>query len=387
MPRQQVPITGSVLSWARAEAGLAIADIAAATGVDAATVAKWESGATQPTRGQFTKLVEILRRPSALFFLPDPPRTSGIPTSMRRAPGLAGRTLSQEEIRQIRWARRIQQMVSWILRDQDAPLVELPRSSIRLGAEQAATEVRRFLGVSPAEQLAWNNASEALREWRAALEVHSLLVFQLKLGRTGIRGFSAWDGTAPMVAVNTAYSPIARIFTLFHELGHMVTRTDAACWKFVVPNDSQPEIERWCERFAAELLLPAQTVRDVASTFGVTEATPVSDLDTVRRIASRCKVSIRATSLRLQELLLAPPTFYESLEPTLSQFDWSAGGGGGAGQPRVERRLGQVGLRTSELLVAATANDRITQAEVCDYLNLTSGQVDDLRAIVLTPAG
>ncbi len=385
MPRQGVPITGSVLSWAREEAGLTLADVATATGVDETTVAGWESGAAKPTRGQFTKVAEILRRPSALFFLPDPPRNSGIPTSMRRAPGLAGRALSQEEVRQIRWARRIQQMVTWILRDQDAVQVELPKSSIRLRADQAAAEVRRFIGVSPAEQLSWNNTSQALREWRTALEALSLLVFQLQLGSAGIRGFSAWDDVAPILAVNTAYSPTARIFTLFHELGHMVTRTDAVCWKFVLPNDSQPEIERWCERFAAELLLPAQTVRDVASTFGVTEATPISDLDTARRIASRCKVSIRATALRLQELLLAPPTFYESLEPALSQFDWSAGGGGGAGQPRVERRLSQIGLRTSELLVAATANDRITQAEACDYLNLTSGQVDDLRSIVFTP--
>lgn len=387
MPRQQVPITGSVLSWAREEAGLTLADLAAATGVDVTTVATWESGGAQPSRGQFSKLVETLRRPSALFFLPDPPRTSGIPTSLRRAPGLAGHTLSQEEIRQIRWARRIQQMVSWVLRDHEGPSVDLPKSSTRLGTEQAAADVRHFLGISPAQQLGWHDVNEALRAWRAAVERRSLLLFQLQLGKAGIRGFSAWDSTAPIVAVNTAYNPTARIFTLCHELGHMVTRTDAACWKFVVPNDSQPEVERWCERFASELLLPADAVRDVASSFGVTEATPVQDVETARRIAGRFKASIRATSLRLQELRLAPQTFYETLAPSLSQYDWNVGGGGGAGQPRAEKRLGQLGQRAPELLIAATASGRITQAEVCDYLNLTTGQVDDLRTIVFAPAG
>jgi Zn-dependent peptidase ImmA (M78 family)/transcriptional regulator with XRE-family HTH domain len=387
MTSQQVPITGTILAWARDEAGLTVADLAVATGVEAATVAAWESGDALPSSGQFTQLVGVLRRPSALFFLPAPPRLSGLPTSLRSAPGLAGHTLSQDEVRQLRWARRIQQMASWVLREEERSPVVLPRSSIAYDSEQAAAEVRRFLDVSVARQLAWRDTSEALRAWRTAVESRAVLVFQLQLGKSGIRGFSAWDDRAPIVAVNSAYHVTARIFTLFHELGHMVTRTDAACLRFVVPNDSQPEVERWCERFAAELLLPADTVREVAARMGVTDATPTDDIETARRIANRFKVSTRATSLRLQELQLAPQRFYEALEVRLSQYDWSSSGGGGGGQPRVEKRLGQLGYRAPEILIAAKESGRITQADLCDYLNLTTGQVDDLRIIVPTAAG
>jgi DNA-binding transcriptional regulator YiaG len=87
MTRREVPITGSVLAWARDEAGLAPADVAATLGVDVAAVEAWESGAALPSRGQFSKLAELLRRPSALFFLPEPPRKAGLPTSLRSAPG------------------------------------------------------------------------------------------------------------------------------------------------------------------------------------------------------------------------------------------------------------------------------------------------------------
>jgi len=38
MTRREVPITGSVLAWARDEAGLASADVAATLGVDVAAV-------------------------------------------------------------------------------------------------------------------------------------------------------------------------------------------------------------------------------------------------------------------------------------------------------------------------------------------------------------
>jgi len=53
--------------------------------------------------------------------------------------------------------------------------------------------------------------------WRGVLEARGVLVLQLSIGKGNVRGFSAWDDHAPIVAVNTSYHPTARIFTLFHE--------------------------------------------------------------------------------------------------------------------------------------------------------------------------
>lgn len=383
MPSREVPVTGSVLAWARDEAGLTLVDVAATLGVEPETVRAWEAGTARPTRGQFSKLAKLLRRPSALFFLPEPPRRAGLPTSLRSAPGLMGHRLSTEEVRLIRWARRVQQIVSWVLRDAMSAEVELPRFSTDAASEDAARAVRALLGISPAEQLSWGNPSEAFRAWRDALEEHGILVLLLQLGKDSVRGFSAWDEHAPIVGVNTAYHPTARIFTLFHELGHLVTRTDAACLRFIVPGDPEVGAERWCERFAAELLLPADALRRVVSNLGISEHHGVQDVETARKIANQFNVSTRAVSLRLQELRLAPASLYGMVERELVDRDWNPKAGGGGGQPAPEKRLRELGTRIPEILIAATEGGRLTRSDLSDYLHLSTGQVDDLRSLVV----
>ena len=386
MPRREVPITGAVLRWAREESGLSQQALADAVGVEREAVAAWEAEQARPSGGQLTRLAGVLRRPSAVFLLPEPPRRESLRTFFRQAPGLAGHEISDAESRHIRWGRRLQEIVSWVLADRGAQPVDLPRLSVSEPTEQAAAAVRRLLGVPPASQLAWESPSEAFRAWRGVLEERGVLVLQLQMGRGNIRGFSAWDDRAPVAAVNTAYHPTARIFTLFHEVGHLLTRTDAACLRFIGPSDSEAGAERWCERFAAELLVPTDVLRAVATSLGVSDRRQVADVDTARRIAGRFKVSTRAVSLRLQEIGLAPPSLYGLVERELALLDWNPSAGGGGGQPASEKRLGQLGERIPEILFAAEGNGRVTEADLADYLRLSTGQLDDLRSLIGTYA-
>lgn len=382
MAKQEVPITGAVLTWAREESALSQPELASRLGVGPDVISQWEVGDSCPTQGQFTKMAEVLRRPTALFFLPVPPCRGGLPTRFRNAPGLAGHTLSQEEIRHIRWARRLQDAVLWALRDQGMSTVDLPRFSPAGNPGGPATQFRSALRVSLDAQLAWEGPSEAFRAWRSVLEAQGVFVLQLPLGRGHIRGFSAWDDMAPLIAVNTAYHPTARIFTLFHEVGHLLTRTDAACLRFIAPDDIDVGVERWCERFAAELLMPKEAVLNIAERLGFGPGRLVEDVDAVRRIAGRFKVSARAVSLRLQELRVASPTLYRTVERVLSGLDWNPNTGGGGGKPASEKRLGQLGRRIPAVLLESVAGARMTSAELADYLRLTTGQVDDLRSLM-----
>lgn len=379
---QEVPLNGAVLAWAREESGLSVEAIAASLDVGEDVVEGWESGVGKPSKGQFTKLVKLLKRPSAVFFLPKAPARAALPMSFRFAPGLGDHRLNDEEIRQIRWARRLQEVVSWALRDGGAGQVDLPRFATTEKPATAAKFVRALTDVTPADQLAWNTAGEAFRSWRAVLEDAGVLVLQLSLGRNNVRGISAWDDYAPLVAVNTAYHPTARVFTLFHEVGHLVTRTDAACLRFILPTDPEIGAERWCERFAAAFLMPEEAVRSVAARFGVSSASKVQDIDGARRFAARFKVSTRAVSLRLQELGLAPEGFYGAVEKQLAKLDWNDRGGGGGGQPAPKKRLGQLGNRIPEILMEAQFGGRLNRLDLADYLRLTTGEVDELETLV-----
>lgn len=382
MAKQFVPVTGSVLRWAREEIGLSLAELADALKVDRDELAAWEAGAAQPTRGQFSNLVQRLKRPSAVFFLAEPPASAGLPTALRNAPGLGTHSLGPAEVKQIRWARRLQEVLSWVLEDAGEAPVTLESVDLDDSPTQVADDARIRSGITPAEQLGWGSPSEAFRMWRGSLEDRGVLVLQLSMGKRNLRGFSAWNDYAPVVAGNTSYHPTARVFTLLHEYAHLLTRTDAACLQFIVPTEHDGRVERWCEQFAAAFLLPADALREVASRYGASTVAPVTDPDIARRIANRFHVSTRATSIRLQELGIAPTTLYGSVVQHFASKDWNEGGGGGGGQQAPEKRLGQLGTRVPELLLDAAAAGRLNRRDLSDYLELTTGQVDDLAALV-----
>ena len=398
MATRKVSINGSVLTWARREDGLTPEELADLMKVPVDDIRSWEAGEDYPTRGQFTRLGKVLARPTAMFYLPQAPTEGGIPVKFRRAPGPEEHRLGRNELRQIRQAQRLQEVASWVVEDSGAGPAPVGRADRRRDPSRVGEEERVASGVPVAGQIGWSTAYEAFRNWRRVLEDKGILVFQMRLGKDGIRGFSIWDDYAPVAAVNTAYHPAARIFTLFHEAGHLLTRTEGSCLRFIAPGDSETGAERWCEQFAASYLLPAAGLRSEAAQLGVTEASQLDDPRTARRLANRFSVSTRAMAIRLQTIGLAKAGLYGAVVSAFPKQDWPSGGGGvypeikpadsadqpacgcGAGGYHVlRRRITELGPLLPQLLFSAADRRRLHKHDLTDYLELTTGQVEDLR--------
>jgi Zn-dependent peptidase ImmA (M78 family)/transcriptional regulator with XRE-family HTH domain len=298
------------VQWAVREDGRPPLELAEKLKVDEDTLLAWASGTAKPTVGQVTRLADLLKRPRALFFLPAPPEEAGLPISYRHPPGADG-DVSQNARLQVRRARRVQDAVSWALRDEEPVL--LPQYSLDEDAAAVGELMREWTGVTVQEQSSWGGGEyPAYNGWRAALDAKRILVFSIEIGRGDVRGFSSWDDRAPLITVNvSSVSPSARVFTIGHELGHLVTRTDAACLEpqgLVVDVD----VERWCEQFAAALLMPASAVHALATArrLGQEEAR----VEDVRAVMNYFHVSARAAALRLIDLGYARPRLYVEIE-------------------------------------------------------------------------
>jgi Zn-dependent peptidase ImmA (M78 family) len=166
------------------------------------------------------------------------------------------------------------------------------------------------------------------------------------------------------------------MYSLFHELGHLLTRTSSACLDAGLKHSQSDHLERWCEAFAAALLLPWDEVKRVMTTrLGWREGQKVTDLMSVTAIARRFKTSLRATTLRLIEHGVASWNLYGQI-PAVADF--KAGGGGGEGRRRPQIMLDEYGERTADLFIRAMSKDIIDRKTVLDHLDIPDSDLDRL---------
>jgi hypothetical protein len=190
---------------------------------------QWASSGThKPNLTQARKLANKLHRPPAAFLLPAPPESRPLPVKFRHPVG-DERDLNPSERRHLRRAARFQEVLSWLASELQAGRAKTRLASLNDNPASVASTARNVLQVSTAEQKRWATPAVAFDEWRAALERTGHLVFLFSLGEDSCRGLSLWDDFAPIVAVNTAWSESARIFTLFDEIAHLITRTSSPC--------------------------------------------------------------------------------------------------------------------------------------------------------------
>jgi Zn-dependent peptidase ImmA (M78 family) len=343
------PVKRAVLRWAIDEDGRPLPEIAEQAQVPVIDLEQWLDGDGAPTPGQLSRIAATLGRSRVTLLLPAPPETS-TPTAFRRAAG-SGNAVSRKARRAVRESRQIQKALSWIRRDE--PPVQLPRSSFAEPPTRAAEQVREWADISVDDQFKWTDDRNAFREWRSCLDARGIFVFALQIGKDEIRGFSDWEDRAPIIGVNTSsITPAARVFTLAHELGHLVCRADATCEEFDVAGVAQSKVESWCESFASAFLMPAGAVRDVVreqrAAFDRKDEKP-SDIDQVRLLMRRFRVSARAAAVRLESLEIAPKSLYAKVNQVFAPK--ASKEGQPHSPPRTTLRLRQYGGDVIEALL------------------------------------
>ena len=158
-------------------------------------------------------------------------------------------------------------------------------------AERVADQIRRTLGFDLEARRDCPTWTEALRQFIEQADDLGVLVMcsgvvgsnnQRKLDMEEFRGFALVDDYAPLVFINGADTKAGQMFTLAHELAHIWLGQSAL--SDVTPASTPAQrIEIWCNRVAAELLVPLEVLKHELS-----HQEPLAD---VPRLARRFKVS------------------------------------------------------------------------------------------------
>jgi len=378
MPGKAVQVNPAVLEWARAVGGFTLDEAADRLSVPPARLHALEHGAERPTLTLLRRIAKLYALPLGTLLMPEPIPAPSPPEDMRTVGG-QHRPLSPKTLRTIREVRERQELAQEIVAN--APEL-YPRPSLANlehseNPSQAGESERKRLAPEWRAQLAWNDASQALREWRLLLESQRILVFSEPMDRDDARGFCLLDhAEIPVIVVNSRESSQARCFTLFHEYAHLLLRGPALCLELEVDVD-RAQVEAFCNRFAAAFLMPEPAIDDVFRDAGG-NGSVARDLDSLSLAASRLKVSRPALALRLEQLGRAPRGYFDEISNQLAAETWipkSTRRGG----PRFSiSLLSRLGTRYPSLVLDALQARVIDAATAGEMLNAPARALPDI---------
>jgi len=368
MPR--VHVKPELIRWARERAGRSVEEYA----VRFRKLDEWESGISQPTMKQLEAFAKATHVPFGYFFLPEPP--------VERLPIPDLRTRRNQEVRHpspdlLDTIHAMQRRQAWLREDrlecESEPMDFVGSAHLADDADAIGREMRRLLGLSDGWAGHIRTWQEAVGELRRAIE--QLGVMAVINGVVGnntrrtldveeFRGFALSDAYAPLIFVNGADAKSAQMFTLAHELAHIWLGESALTDSGLMSEPSR-DMESWCDRAAAEFLVPARelnalwrTVRDQASPF--------------EEIARSFKVSPIVAGRRAMDLRLVDrDSFFDFYREYIArERTQSPTGSGGDFYNNQNTRVGEM---FATQVIRAAKGGRLSFREAYDLTGLRGG--------------
>jgi len=187
-----------------------------------------------------------------------------------------------------------------------------------LGAEDLGSRVRKQSKVLVEDQETFRDFSDAFKHWRQFVESLGVFISQYPLDvEDKIRAFSVSNHNRAIIVLNTNDTTTGRIFSLFHELCHILRRSSGIC---DLHYSMSSDVEVFCNQFAAAFLVPIELVNDYVMSKGVN--TIQSDLEWhAKSLSSRLKVSRLVIYRRFATLgIISDRDYSEIHKKFLSEF-------------------------------------------------------------------
>lgn len=306
-------INPEILKWARERSGYSLDDVAIRLKKNVDDIKSWEAGTSVPTYGQLEKLAyQLYKRPVAIFFFPSPPEEPDPKQSFRTLPEFEIDNLWPDTRYAIRQAEAMQLTLRELndgLNPASQKIFQEFQAKIGANMPQLVTQIRNYLGIQLDEQKEWGDEDIALKNWRKAIEDKGIFVFKRSFKQKDISGFCFLENEFPIIYLNTSTSKTRQIFTLFHELSHILFHTNGITKRVdqyinYLTGDAK-EIEIFCNRFAAEFLVPTEDFERWQNQESWND-------EFIKKLADSYKVSREVILRKLLDKNLVDKAYYEA---------------------------------------------------------------------------
>ena len=263
----RVPVQPKILDWAETRS-LQDGDLLRA---HFPKLDDWKEGAVQPTLKQLEDFANFTHTPFGFLMLSEPPVERLPIPDFRTMPSERYERPSPDLLETIYICQERQDWYRDFMREIDeSPLPFVGKETIRSDVTTVADEIREAIGLNIVERRNYSTWQDALRSFIAHADDAGILVMCSgvvgnnnfrPLDPQEFRGFALADPFAPLIFINGSDSKSAQMFTLAHELAHIWLGSTALS-DIPISSGANNETELWCNKVAAEILVPERVFRD-----------------------------------------------------------------------------------------------------------------------------
>lgn len=258
MAEAMLGVNGEIIRWAREYYNMQPDEAAMAIGVDLQRYSNWETGQEFPTYAKLKKISEVFRKPSAIFFFPEPPSLPPIKGDLRTLPTDVINRFSKNIIVQFEHAEVYQMSVKELYPERKSILTQ--RDTFPSDMTALCNYIRHLLSFPLSAQKARKNTKIVFEIYRERFYDLGIYVFKDSFRDNSVSGLCINDATHPVILINNSMPFARQIFTLFHELYHLISGTSGAEIIrddfYVALEPAQEQSERDCDIFANTFLIP-----------------------------------------------------------------------------------------------------------------------------------
>lgn len=376
-------INCEILKWARERTPIKIDEIPIRVKeFTSEQIENLEKGIEYPSINEAKKLCNLYDIPFAALFL------SEIPTDVDNATYVDRRTYKDNldtEISYELW-KEINRLKS--CRECAVELLELTEYknifkeiNPNFSVDEIAGKVREIFNIETPFKNKSAYSNNAFNFLRNKIESKGVMVLQIEnISIKEIRGISLNYDILPIIAVNKNDSDRAKVFTLFHEMAHLIRRTSNLC--LIDFNEREDEEEKICNNLAANILIPEKTLDVIIKDMDLSNDKEITNL------SDRYAVSKFVIIKRLYDLNKIDFELYKSkYEKYLDIFNEIK---------QIKRKQGQKIIVTQDkklisssgrlypkIILEAYYNGKISFGEVCNTLNVNSRYIGNIERMVM----
>ena len=261
----EIKVKPQILKTLRETSGYTIEEIAKKLKTSAKRIEEIEKNISSFTLTQIKKLADIYCRPLAAFF------TDALPSM----PALADHRINRGKrlTPQVYVSERRAYYLTNKLAELTGKKSQIPLLSETLRVSEMAEEFRKYLNIEPLKS---KNPEELLGHYKQILEEKLLIsIIELPLKTEDVRGFSIVADIA-IIVLNEEDKPQIKLFSLFHEVYHLLKRTSGIC-SIEIEQEGEA-IESECNRFSADFLVPLNDLKEESNRFSQLDQHAIAEL-------------------------------------------------------------------------------------------------------------